>query len=77
MEKSNDDENKDLFSEIKSHIKKYKTSSNAKNMSYDKFIKILIELFDKENFDWTKIQNSEISLESLLFYYQNKQNKNN
>ena len=72
VEKHNDDKNKDLFSEIKSHIQKYKTSSNAKNMSYDKFIQIITELFNKETFDWTKMPNSEISLESLLFYYQNK-----
>ena len=77
VKKSNDYENKDLFSEIKCHIQKCKTSSNAKDMSYEKLIKIITELFDKKKFDWTKIQNSEISLESLLFYYQNKSNKNN
>ena len=72
VKKSNDYENNDLFSEIKCHIQKCKTSSNAKDMSYEKLIKIITELFDKKKFDWTKIQNSEISLESLLFYYQNK-----
>ena len=73
----NNDNPKDLFSEIKEYIPKYKSSSNVKDMSYEKFIKIIKELFGKKSFDWTKMQKSEISLESLLFYYQNNQNKNN
>ena len=67
----NNDNQKDLFSEIKEYIPKYKSSSNVKDMSYEKFIKIIKELFGKKSFDWTKMQKSEISLESLLFYYQN------
>ena len=67
----NNDNPKDLFSEIKKYIPKYKSSSNVKDMSYEKFIKIIKELFGKKSFDWTKMQKSEISLESLLFYYQN------
>ena len=67
----NNDNPKDLFSEIKEYIQKYKSSSNVKDMSYEKFIKIIKELFGKKSFDWTKMQKSEISLESLLFYYQN------
>ena len=67
------DDNNDLFSEIKSYIQKNKPSHKVE-MSYEKFITIIRDLFDDKSFDWIKLPHSDISLESLLFYYQNKNN---
>ena len=40
-------------------------------MTYEKLIEIITKLFGKEAMEWTKLPYSDISLESLLFYYQN------
>ena len=61
----------DLLSEIKSFINKKKSSSMNVDMTYEKLIDIITKLFENETMEWTKLHYSDISLESLLFYYQN------
>ena len=41
------------------------------DMTYEKLIDIITKLFENETMEWTKLHYSDISLESLLFYYQN------
>ena len=69
--KQNTNNNQDLLSEIKNFIKKKKSSSMNVEMTYEKLIEIISKLFGKEAMEWTKLPDSDISLESLLFYYQN------
>jgi hypothetical protein len=58
-------------------IRKYITSratsnSNYVNVNYEKIIDIIRKIFQNETIKWTKLFKSDLSLESLLFYYQNK-----
>ena len=65
--------NKVLFMDMKKYISNKNTSNNIEvDITYERMIQILSTLFEKENIDWTKLSYSKISLESLLFYYQNK-----
>lgn len=58
-------------------IKKYVASransySDNIDLIYEKISDIIKKIFEGENIQWTKLSNSDISLESLLFFYQNK-----
>ena len=69
--------NKVLFMDMKKYISNKNTSNNIEvDITYERMIQILSTLFEKENIDWTKLSYSKISLESLLFYYQNNTIKN-
>ncbi len=43
-------------------------------MTYKKLVEIITNLFGNENMEWTKLPDSDLSLECLLFYNQNKNN---
>ena len=59
----------DIFSKIKNFRNK---KSNDVNMDYDRMSDILTKLFKDRDIEWTKQLKSDVSLESLLFYFQNK-----
>ena len=71
--KINLDDNNDLIPKIKQFIKNKKDrNSICVNMNYERLIYIIQKIFENEVIEWTKQKHSEISLESLLFYYQNQ-----
>ena len=66
--------NKFSFDDTKKYISnKYRNKNHNINinMKYERMDKILTGLFENDNIEWTNLPDSEISLESLLFYYQN------
>ena len=59
--------------EIKKFIASKSTSnSNNINFNYERIIDIIAKMFAGEKIQWTKLPLSDISLESLLFFNQNK-----
>ena len=57
----------------KNNSKKFKSSNSSKvNVNEQRLKYIIKKMFENENINWTVQKDSEISLESLLFYYQNK-----
>ena len=59
--------------EIKKYISSRNTSNtNDSNYNYEKIIDIIGKIFEGEKIQWTQLPKSDISLESLLFFYQNK-----
>lgn len=70
----NNEKSGDLIARIKDYILKNRSSSKIVDMTYKKLVEIITNLFGNENMEWTKLPDSDLSLECLLFYNQNKNN---
>jgi len=70
----NNEKSDDLIAGIKDYILKNRSSSKIVDMTYKKLVEIITNLFGNENMEWTKLPDSDLSLECLLFYNQNKNN---
>ena len=70
----NNEKSSDLIAGIKDYILKNRSSSKIVDMTYKKLVEIITNLFGNENMEWTKLPDSDLSLECLLFYNQNKNN---
>lgn len=65
-------DNTDLIQKIKQFIKKKKNPYYSDiNMNYEKLVYIMQKIFGNDEIKWTQQKYSEVSLGSLLFYYQN------
>ena len=70
----NNEKSSDLIAGIKDYILKNRSSSKIVDMTYKKLVEIITNLFGNENMERTKLPDSDLSLECLLFYNQNKNN---
>ena len=58
--------------EIEKLIKSKITTDSKINLNSKKICHIIEKIFENEKIEWTKLDFSDVSLESLLFYHQNK-----
>ena len=72
INKKLDDDKNSLNNIKKTIITNNPVYSNIGIVKDERIFYIISKIFESQEIEWTKIENSDISLESLLFYHQNK-----